>query len=191
MQPFSRHARFFSSLDQVENRLAFEKKQKLSPLVELTPKSEFKESNFSPSQSDSLGSPLYLANPNPNPAGPNNSGPALDFLSDTETPQEEEQALEEKDGDEINLVQDCGEERDIEKLIKLLCLSGGGNKLRCQKERKLDEWIEYYYKIWRDGERREQTRLTYLLLSKASYNNGNFEFPKAMDEFLEVAPPST
>ncbi|KAF3328864.1 hypothetical protein FCM35_KLT05942 [Carex littledalei] len=190
MQPFSSHARFFLSLHQVENRLAFEKKQKLS-LVELTPKSEFKESNFSPSQSDSLGSPLYIANPNPNPAGLDNSGPALDFLSDTETPQEEEQALEEKDGDEINLVKDCGEEKDIEQLMKLLCMSGGGNKLRCQKERRLDEWIEYYYKIWRDGERREQAQLTYLLLAKASYNNGEFEFPMAMDGFLEVGPPST
>jgi hypothetical protein len=89
---------FFILFLQIEDRLAFEKNQKLSPRVELTPKSEFKESNSSSSQPDSMGSPLYLLNPipnpNPNPVSPDNSGPAVDFLSDTETPQEEEQVLE-------------------------------------------------------------------------------------------------
>ena len=37
---------------------------------------------------------------------PDNSGQGLDFLSYTETPQEEERALEENVGDKINLIKD-------------------------------------------------------------------------------------
>lgn len=170
----------------MEDRLALEKKPKLSSQGGGAPTPK-PESNPSPSESDSLCSPLFLGRPNPNPPGSDGSGPALDFLSDPETPQEEEEQ------EQIDSGKGHAKERGIEQLMKLVRLSGEGKELKCEKERRLDEWIEQYYKTWKDGESREPARLTYLLLAKASYScgSGDFKFPMAIDEFLEeeVEPP--
>ncbi|KAG1334911.1 hypothetical protein COCNU_03G010300 [Cocos nucifera] len=215
MQPFSPHARFFSSLKQAEDRLASERKRtKRAP--ETCP------------SSDPLSSPIFLdspAGPSTRPPGlqENSSGPPLDFLSSSPSPLDDDDDDGRGGGDEDGEAAD-----DIERLMALLglsagecagegdgvvghccdCSGGGGfySKVagvkgpKCDKERRrLDGWIDYYYRGDDGGERREPARLAHLLLAKAVYLDwgredgedglGAIGFPDTVKEFLEHDPP--
>ncbi|KAG8045516.1 hypothetical protein GUJ93_ZPchr0008g13974 [Zizania palustris] len=217
MQPFSRHAGFFASLKQVEDRLAAEERQQ-------PPSRNPEPPLFSYTMT---ASPLFLG-PATDTAtdshGGESSGPALDFLTlskDDELEQEPQAEAGEEEDD------DSGE--DIARLMALLGLSpprggsdpgrndddddhsggcdcsGGDGFLakvvgvvgpKCDKEKKrVDGWLEYYY---RDGECREPARLAHLVLAKASWSweeEGHrsaspIVFPTTVKEFLDRdAPP--
>ncbi|XP_020595577.1 uncharacterized protein LOC110035648 [Phalaenopsis equestris] len=207
MRPFSPHDRFFSSLNQVEKRLASEKEL------------------ISPPSQVSFSSPLYLSSSKPQPASfkpstlDESSDPAPEFLS---IPPEKAHDLTPPEAvqDDIN---DEEEDDEIDGLISLLGLSedgedcggglgssycsGGGFYRKvvglkgpnCEKEmQRLDGWIVHYRR-----ERKEPARLAHLLLAKAvslagrdwgtdDDNDaafGEIGFPSTVEEFLGHDPP--
>ncbi|XP_020097088.1 uncharacterized protein LOC109716175 [Ananas comosus] len=204
MLPFSSHARFFSSLKQVEERLASED----SP-PNKTPKPE------ASSSIDPSGSPIFLAYPQSNLRDSDSgSGPARDFLSSSSCSEEKggedhadqkEQECDtgdEDDDDEIehlmNLldvevdVEGAGEAAESCGECEFYAKVGGVRGPKCEKERqRLEGWVEHFYRGWRGAGRREPARLAHLLLAKASCSAdgcGGIGFPETVEEFLEHDP---
>ncbi|KAK9088621.1 hypothetical protein Scep_027703 [Stephania cephalantha] len=195
MRPPSRHAKFFSSLKQVEKRLQSEPPQ--SP------------NQSSPSKStDDLDSPLYLnfhSNHTCSSSSFSSIHPPREFFSESPnsvqiTAQEKPSKREESGGD------------DVEELIGVLGLMElkgnyygelmrrgedgfygkivGAKGPKCEKEvKRLDGWIEHLLR-----ERREGLRIGHLLLCKAASlavgGLGEIEFPSTVQEFLEHDPPT-
>ncbi|KQK03559.1 uncharacterized protein LOC100826430 [Brachypodium distachyon] len=210
MQPFSRHAGFFASLKQVEDRLAAEQPQR-------------QPDPPPPPFSDTMtASPLFLGT-STSTATDRGSGPALDFLT---LSKDDEDRAQEPQEDSNNDEDDSGE--DITRLMSLLGLSppprGGGAgddasasggcdcsggdgfmaKVvgmvgpKCEREKKrVDGWIRHYCP-GDGGGCREPARLAHLLLAKASWtwdgegpaDRAALAFPSAVKEFLaRDAPP--
>ncbi|WOL08378.1 hypothetical protein Cni_G17131 [Canna indica] len=216
MLPFGAHSRFFSSLKQVEDRLASEERASTDSKTRLiqTP----------PSSSDHLlSSPIFLDFPQPDaertnpPPLQDSSGPPLNFLSSSSCPvEEQEHAADQEDQkppppSEPDVASENGEATDdIEQMMSLLGLtanedfsgewsscncSGGGffSKVagirgpKCGKERKrLDGWIAYYYK-----EKKEPARLAHLLLAKALCSSGDNNDEEDGDGLGDVEFPLT
>ncbi|KAJ8638996.1 hypothetical protein MRB53_015690 [Persea americana] len=195
MRPPSRHAAFFSSLKQVEKRLASESSSSNSSNPSQNPL-------FSPptTATDNLSSPIYLNYPQPNnnttttnSLGLQESDPPQDFLSHSiefpPTPQNPSQSHTPK----CNQITNTSSDDEIAHLMGLLGLSdgreGGGDLIKgsscfcnggfyskiagvkgpkCEKEsRRLEGWIGYFLNRG-GGERREPLRLAHLLLAKAA-----------------------
>uniref|UniRef100_A0A0E0BZV6 Uncharacterized protein n=1 Tax=Oryza meridionalis TaxID=40149 RepID=A0A0E0BZV6_9ORYZ len=194
MQPFSRHAGFFASLKQVEDRLAAEQQP--------PPPAAARQPETLPFSDTVTASPLFLGPATDTATGDRpggeSSGPAVDFLTlskDEERLQEEPRGGAGEDDDDDD--DEIGE--DIARLMALLGLSpprrggegarndggdddGGGCDCsggegflakvvgvvgpKCDKEkRRVDGWVEHYFS---GGECREPARLAHLLLAKAS-----------------------
>lgn len=209
MRPNSTHDRFFSSLKQVEKRLASEKES--IPIA-------------TPSSPISFTSPLYLSSSKPQPAPfplDESSAPPSEFLSvppspehDPIPPRSAKKRSYDNEADEEGLDDD---DDDINRLINLLDLStdgkyeegvsschcSGGGFYRnavglkgpmCARELdRLDGWIKHYR---REG--RQPARLAHLLLAKAVSTAGGMGdddgfwgigFPPTVDDFLEHDPP--
>ncbi|XP_040376060.1 uncharacterized protein LOC121053317 [Oryza brachyantha] len=217
MQPFSRHAGFFASLKQVEDRLAAEQPPAAAAAAARQPEP--------PPFSDTMtASPLFLgpatdATAADRPGG-ESSSPAVDFL----TLSKDEEPRGGDDGEDDDGDDESGE--DIARLVALLGLSppprggsqgghnddGGGCDCsggdgflakvvgvvgpKCDKEKKrVDGWVQHYFS---GGECREPARLAHLLLAKASWSwegEGHrgaspIVFPTTVKEFLDRdAPP--
>lgn len=196
MRPFSRHAGFFASLKQVEDRLAAEQQPPPPPPP--------RQPETLPFSDTMTASPLFLGPATDTAAadrpGGESSGPAVDFLTlskDEERLQEEPRGAAGEDDDEDN--DEIGE--DIARLMALLGLSpprrglegGGGDDdsggcdcsggegflakvvgvvgPKCDKEkRRVDGWVEHYFS---GGECREPARLAHLLLAKAAASSSS------------------
>ncbi|KAK8916714.1 hypothetical protein KSP39_PZI022986 [Platanthera zijinensis] len=208
MRPISSHDRFFSSLKQVEKRLASEKES--IPIA-------------TPSSPISFTSPLYLSSSKPQPAPfplDESSEPPSEFLSVPPSPEPDpilprsakkrsydNQAKDDKeegaDDDEddinrlINLLGLSTEGKEGEGMSSCHCSGGGFYRNAaglkgpmCARELdRLDGWIEHYR---REG--REPARLAHLLLAKAvsAEDDDGFwgiGFPPTVDDFLEHDPP--
>ncbi|KAL6627079.1 hypothetical protein ACP70R_030805 [Stipagrostis hirtigluma subsp. patula] len=215
MQPFSRHAGFFASLQRVEHRLASDDghKQPQPPTTTTTRPSE--PSSF---LADTMtGSPLLFLDPAQaasTSADRHSSGPALDFLTLTNGDPQEEQPPQLDDDDD-----------DIARLMALLGLSpprddhrsgSGGSECDCSgadgflakvvgvvgpkcdgEKSRLDAWIHHYH-----SSSREPARLAHLLLAKASCSSSSWgdgdddatntiAFPPTVKDFLDHQPPPT
>uniref|UniRef100_A0A0E0JG95 Uncharacterized protein n=1 Tax=Oryza punctata TaxID=4537 RepID=A0A0E0JG95_ORYPU len=197
MEPFSRHAGFFASLKQVEDRLAAEAEQQPAAAAAA------RQPETLPFSDTMTASPLFLGpatdTTTADRPGGESSGPAVDFLTlskDVERLQEEPRGgAGEDEDDEIG--------KDIARLMALLGLSpprrggegarndedsdgcdcsGGEGFLakvvgvvgpKCDREkRRVDGWVEHYF---RDGECREPARLAHLLLAMASSSSSSWE----------------
>uniref|UniRef100_A0A0D9UYZ2 Uncharacterized protein n=1 Tax=Leersia perrieri TaxID=77586 RepID=A0A0D9UYZ2_9ORYZ len=219
MQPFSRHAGFFASLKQVEDRLAAEQQSPPPPPL------------FSYTMTASplfLGAATNTTTTADRPGG-ESSGPALDFLT---LPKDDERLPEQPRlgaGDGAAAAADESGDQDIARLMSLLGLSpprrggsdsddscgcdcSGGEGFmakvvgvvgpKCEREkRRVDGWVDHFFG---DGECAEPARLAHLLLAKASWSWEEEEeeeevrhrgaspiiaFPATVKEFLDRDAP--
>ncbi|XP_077210687.1 uncharacterized protein LOC143846156 [Tasmannia lanceolata] len=205
MRPPSLHSAFFSSLKQVEKRLASENNNKpnKNPPQNLSSSSIPTTKVTTTSETDGLTSPIYLNYHQSNSPNIQDSDPPQEFLSDSiESPPSDD-----NDGDDIErlmdllgYVSDCGEGRRDLKGNSCLCNGEfysnvvGMKGPKCEKEmERLEKWIRFYSND--SGERREPLRLAHLLLAKAVYLDGDdcsfggMEFPSTVEEFLKNDPP--
>ncbi|KAL4180792.1 hypothetical protein AMTRI_Chr12g267850 [Amborella trichopoda] len=194
----SPHANFFSSLKQVERRIASEDKSKENPIPQIhsfPPSSEY-DTGFS--------SVIHIQYPAETliPQGGSQSQPPLEFLSDNsplpnnsiDFSNHQETIGVEKEGGEFN-----GDDDEIWELCELLGLGKDGlysEEIDCwgisgAKMKRLNGWVKC---LMKDGFENEELRLGHLMVAKAVALSGGaceLEFPDSVEELLLQDPPQS